>query len=85
MIRKPLDTAVTPMGGSRLWLVNAAIAFLIVGSAYDIIRDADHWPFSNYGMYSELQTSRTLGVLRDMLLPRLFSGELRVPIPNRGT
>jgi hypothetical protein len=52
------------MSKRRLWVVNTAILCCIGGSLYDIVRDTDHWPFSNYPMYSEVQRSRTLTVMR---------------------
>jgi hypothetical protein len=58
------DKVAASMGAYRIWFVNALIACLIGASSYDIIRDSDHWPFSNYGMYSELQKSHTVSVLR---------------------
>jgi len=55
---------VRPMARHRVWLVNAVVGLIVMGSMYDIVRDTDHWPFSNYPMYSELQLSPTLTVLR---------------------
>lgn len=65
-LQKLMTTAVISrsMRAHRLWLANAVIGFLIIGSLYDIVRDTDHWPFSNYGMYSELQLTPTLAALR---------------------
>ena len=55
---------VRPMARHRVWLVNAVVGLIALGSMYDIVRDTDHWPFSNYAMYSELQPAPTLTVLR---------------------
>jgi hypothetical protein len=52
------------MGKRRLWFVNTVIVLFMSGSLYDIVRDTDHWPFSNYPMYSEVQRARTLTAMR---------------------
>jgi hypothetical protein len=36
-------------------LIHAGLALLIVGSAFDIIVGREHWPFSHYPMYSEVE------------------------------
>src|SRR4051794_7419234 len=36
----------------RRALINIVLAALIAGSAYDIVRDEEHWPFSQYPMFS---------------------------------
>src|SRR5215208_251314 len=36
----------------RRLLVYAVIAVILLGHAYDIIRQQEHWPFSNYPMWA---------------------------------
>jgi hypothetical protein len=40
------------MREARRRLVSAFLLILICGSVYDIIRDEEHWPFSQYPMFS---------------------------------
>jgi hypothetical protein len=49
------------MSRRRRWIVNAFLGFLIAGSLYDIVFDQEHWPFSQYPMFSGIwrQTSFT--------------------------
>jgi hypothetical protein len=35
-----------------MFVVHAAIAVIVGGHLYDLVRDEEHWPFSHYGMYS---------------------------------
>jgi glucosyl-dolichyl phosphate glucuronosyltransferase len=53
--------AVSTGGRERAY---ALIAFLVGGSAYDILIDREHWPFSQYPMFSDIQTSREFTSLR---------------------
>ena len=48
----------------RLWLVHALIAILIGGHLYDIALDREHWPFSQYPMFSDVDESTTHRTLR---------------------
>jgi hypothetical protein len=41
------------MNQSRRWLVNLFLAGLVAGSLYDVVRDQEHWPFSQYPMFAE--------------------------------
>ena len=45
-------------------LVNVLAAGLIGGSAYDIATDQEHWPFSQYPMFSGVWRSHTFTWLR---------------------
>jgi hypothetical protein len=45
-------------------MANGLIAAIIGGSAFDIVRQGEHWPFSSYGMYSAVERTRTLSVIR---------------------
>jgi hypothetical protein len=40
------------MSSARRAVVNVAIIALIAGSFYDIVMDREHWPFSQYPMFS---------------------------------
>ena len=48
----------------RLIAANLLIAFLLAASAYDVIRDEEHWPFSQYPMFSRVAETRELTWLR---------------------
>ena len=43
------------MGRQRVLLVNCIIVFIISASIFDIVTDREHWPFSPYAMYSNIQ------------------------------
>lgn len=36
----------------RKLILSASFLVLILGSAYDVVTDQEHWPFSNYPMFS---------------------------------
>jgi hypothetical protein len=44
--------------------INLILVGLIAGSAYDIVTDQEHWPFSQYPMFSGTWTSPTFTWLR---------------------
>lgn len=52
------------MGKPRYPLANAIILFIIGASLFDIARDEEHWPFSQYPMFNRVTTSRQLNWLR---------------------
>ena len=52
------------MRPSRLVLVHALIAFIVGGSAWDIARDQEHWPFSQYPMFSSVERDWTHRTVR---------------------
>ena len=52
------------MPRSRLILVHLIIAVIVVGSGFDIIVGREHWPFSNYPMYSRIEQDDTVTRLR---------------------
>jgi hypothetical protein len=52
------------MSMARRVLLNLVFAFLILGSAYDIVTDQEHWPFSQYPMFSGEWRSQTFTWLR---------------------
>jgi hypothetical protein len=52
------------MSKPRLWVVYALGVVIFVGALPDIVRDTEHWPFSQYPMDSELFESKTYSMLR---------------------
>lgn len=52
------------MSRVRLAVINLAFAALIVGSVFDIVTDQEHWPFSQYPMFSGVWRSPTFTWLR---------------------
>jgi len=59
------------MSASRRRFVNIFVAVLIAGSLYDIVRDQEHWPFSQYPMFAGMWSAtsfkwyRLVGVRED--------------------
>ena len=49
---------------ARRTIVNTVLLALIAGSAYDIVADQEHWPFSQYPMFSGVWRSPTFTWLR---------------------
>ncbi len=52
------------MSRPRVRVVYALMAVILGGSAYDVVRDKEHWPFSQYSMDSELVLSRKFSIIR---------------------
>ncbi|MCU1383327.1 MAG: hypothetical protein JWL71_2024 [Acidobacteria bacterium] len=52
------------MSPRRRTFINILIGFVIAGSAYDIVTDQEHWPFSQYPMFSGVWRSSTFTWLR---------------------
>lgn len=79
--RPPEDPSsrVEPMAKHRLFVVYALGAVIVGGSLSDLIRDAEHWPFSNYPMYSETVTSRSLTWFR---LLGVVEGGTEIPLDD---
>jgi hypothetical protein len=48
----------------RLITANLLIGLMLAISAYDVIADAEHWPFSQYPMFSRIAEKRELTWLR---------------------
>jgi hypothetical protein len=48
----------------RRMFVNLVLAGFIVGSAYDTITDQEHWPFSQYPMFSVVWSRQSFTWLR---------------------
>ena len=53
-----------PMSTARRIVVNLVLVVLIAGSAYDIVTDQEHWPFSQYPMFSGAWRSPRFSWLR---------------------
>ena len=49
---------------TRLIVANCLIGALLAASAYDVVRDEEHWPFSQYPMFSRVAEKRELTWLR---------------------
>ena len=67
------------MGRLRLVSVNAIIAVVLAIASFDIAIDLEHWPFSNYPMYSRV-SSATLSWLR--VEGVTAGGEVDLPIDS---
>ena len=52
------------MSSARRVFVNLVVVALIAGSAYDIVTDQEHWPFSQYPMFSGIWREPTFTWLR---------------------
>jgi glycosyltransferase involved in cell wall biosynthesis len=64
-LRSPEGSSpVVPMARQRLLAIYALLAVIVGGSLLDIIRDTEHWPFSNYPMYSGVENSFSLTMFR---------------------
>jgi hypothetical protein len=48
----------------RYLAANAVIVSIVGASLFDIIRDEEHWPFSQYPMFNRVTADRTLTRLR---------------------
>jgi hypothetical protein len=48
------------IGRQHIWLAYAIIAVISGGSLFAIIKDTEYWPFSPYGMYSDMRRERSL-------------------------
>jgi hypothetical protein len=55
---------IAPGSTVRRVFVNLILGGFIAGSAYDIAADQEHWPFSQYPMFSEAWTRPTFEWLR---------------------
>ena len=47
--------AASGMSLRRLWLVHAAVLFIVAPSLACILLDSEYWPFSQYPMYSQME------------------------------
>ena len=52
------------MSKPRLWVVYALGAIIFGGTLTDIVRDTEHWPYSQFSMDSELYAFKTFSMLR---------------------
>jgi hypothetical protein len=52
------------MSNPRLWVVYVLGAVIFIGALPDIVRDTEHWPYSQYPMDSDLYEYETYSMLR---------------------
>lgn len=55
---------VATIGRRRVAVISTVLGVLVGGSMFDILTDTEHWPFSPYGMYSEVAWEHSVNVLR---------------------
>jgi hypothetical protein len=48
----PATPLVEPMKPWRVWLVYGVVGVIVLGHLYEIVRQEEHWPFSNYEMWA---------------------------------
>lgn len=59
------SSPIVPLRWQRVLALNVLVGLIAGGSLYNIITDGQHWPFSNYPMYSSSKhTAWTLSTLR---------------------
>ena len=64
------EASVGRLSKQRVWLVYAVVSVITGGSLFDIVTDTEHWPFSQYAMYSwvnrdySLTLTRLFGVIK---------------------
>jgi len=68
------------MTRSRYSIANLLIGFILLASAFDIVRDEEHWPFSQYPMFNGVAASRELTWLRMYVVT---PDGVEVPLINR--
>ncbi len=56
--------AATGMSPARFAMVSLLTLAILAGSAFDVIRNREHWPFSPYPMFSKVDDSRGYRTLR---------------------
>jgi hypothetical protein len=56
--------AATGMSLTRVVLASLLTLGIVAGSTYDILRDREHWPFSQYPMFANVDRSRGHRTLR---------------------
>ena len=67
---KETPPSVAPIGRQRLLVAYGVIAFIVAGSFLDAVRDTEHWPWSNYPMYSQPENDPTFNDLRLYGVPK---------------
>ena len=43
-----------PMKPWRMWLVYAVVGVIVLGHLHEIVRQQEHWPFTNYEMWARV-------------------------------
>lgn len=60
-----VDTSPLPkMPRGRILVAIAVTAFVVSGQLFDVVCGCEHWPFSDYAMYSEITTRRETEMIR---------------------
>jgi hypothetical protein len=75
-----VSRSLSSMSRGRLLVAHGLIAVIIGGSAFDIAFESEHWPFSNYGMYSGVERTHTLRVIRLFGVVTDAAGDVEVPL-----
>lgn len=77
-----LDSAAKVSMPKRRLVVAYALGAIIFGGALaDLVRDTEHWPFSQYPMFSEVQAAQTFSMLRLYGIPQQ-SPQAEVPLDS---
>jgi hypothetical protein len=58
------SSPIVPLARPRILMIDMLMGLLILGSLFNIVMDVEHWPFSNYPMYSFEEKSRSLTKFR---------------------
>jgi hypothetical protein len=58
------STGKVAVSKSRLFVVYGLGAIIVGGALSDLVRDTEHWPFSQYPMFSQTEVTRTFSMLR---------------------
>jgi hypothetical protein len=53
------NPGVWPMGRVGMFAAYIPITLIIGGSVFDMLRDTEHWPWSNFPMYSQIEEKGT--------------------------
>jgi hypothetical protein len=62
--------AVSPLSRERLLVAYSIIGVIVIGSFLDMARDTEHWPWSNYPMYSQPENDPKFNDLRLYGVPK---------------
>jgi hypothetical protein len=58
------SSPIVPLARPRILIIDALMGLILAGSLFNIVMDEEHWPFSNYPMYSFEEKSRSLTKFR---------------------
>jgi hypothetical protein len=62
--RPETSSPIIPLATPRILMIDILMGVILAGSLFNIIMDTEHWPFSNYPMYSVEAKSRSLTTFR---------------------